>query len=71
MSVATYQFLSTTTGFKCSLQLLMLLLLLLPLAAAGPCQQPQIQHLLRMSGGIVGFDNCAYKPTEWQTQYCL
>jgi hypothetical protein len=38
---------------------------------AGPCQQPQIQHLLRMSGGIMGFDNCAYKPTEWQTQYCL
>lgn len=39
--------------------------------AAGPCQQPQIQHLLRMSGGVMGIDNCAYKDDAWQQQYCM
>jgi hypothetical protein len=38
---------------------------------AGPCQQPQIQHLLRMSGGIIGFDDCEYSPEAWQQQYCM
>lgn len=37
----------------------------------GPCQQPQIQHLLRMSGGVMGIDNCAYKDDAWQQQYCM
>ncbi|KAF6256591.1 hypothetical protein COO60DRAFT_1461584 [Scenedesmus sp. NREL 46B-D3] len=37
----------------------------------GPCQQPQIQHLLRMSGGVMGTDNCAYKDDAWQQQYCM
>lgn len=38
---------------------------------AGPCQQPQVQHLLRMSGGIMGFDDCEYSPEAWQQQYCM
>jgi hypothetical protein len=41
------------------------------LFAAGPCQQLQIQHLLRMSGGVMGIDNCAYKDDAWQQQYCM
>eukprot|EP00879_Flechtneria_rotunda_P004703 GHRR01004967.1.p1 GENE.GHRR01004967.1~~GHRR01004967.1.p1 ORF type:complete len:505 (+),score=120.20 GHRR01004967.1:907-2421(+) len=38
---------------------------------SGPCQTPQLQHLLRMSGGLLAIDNCDYPGTAWQQQYCM
>jgi len=38
---------------------------------SGPCEDVQIQHLLRMSSGLFDSDNCAYAPGSWQLAYCL
>eukprot|EP00878_Enallax_costatus_P016471 GHUV01017277.1.p1 GENE.GHUV01017277.1~~GHUV01017277.1.p1 ORF type:complete len:209 (+),score=53.05 GHUV01017277.1:179-805(+) len=40
-------------------------------STTGPCQVPNLQQLLRMSGGVLGFDNCEYPEDAWQQQYCI